>query len=62
MPIYEYECRPCKERFERLLSYKESDKPQRCVKCGKEARKQVSRTSFALKGNGWASDGYAGRD
>ena len=63
MPMYEYECGNCGSRFERLLSYSESEKPQKCEECGSDkAKKQISRTSFALKGGGWASDGYAGKE
>lgn len=63
MPIYEYRCPRCKVSFERLLKHSEREEPQSCPdeKCGeKETGKLVSRTSFSLKGSGWASDGYSG--
>ena len=53
MPIYEYECRSCRYRFEELQKITE-DPLRRCPKCGKEKLvKLVSNTSFQLKGTGW---------
>ena len=61
MPLYEYECRKCGKGFERLLRHDERDDPQMCPTCkAKDCKKLVSRTSFSLKGGGWAADGYAG--
>jgi putative FmdB family regulatory protein len=63
MPMYEYRCPKCDTRFERLLRLSERDDPQPCPneKCDeKETQKMISRTSFSLKGGGWASDGYSG--
>ena len=50
MPIYDYECRLCGEVTEVI------DPPPKC--CGRPTRKKVTKTSFHLKGRGWASDGY----
>ena len=63
MPIYEYRCEKCDTQFERLLRHRERDAPQPCPneKCdGKHSKKMISQTAFALKGGGWASDGYSG--
>lgn len=53
MPIYEYECKKCKYKFEQLR--KITDKPLRtCPKCHTASlAKLVSNTSFQLKGTGW---------
>src|SRR6056297_2760782 len=53
MPIYEYECRECSHRLEKLQ--KMSDAPlTRCPECGKESlTKLVSAAGFRLKGGGW---------
>jgi putative FmdB family regulatory protein len=60
MPIYEYRCPKCGTEFERLLKHSERDNPQPCPKCDeKQTEKQISRTSFMLKGGGWADDGYS---
>ncbi len=52
MPIYEYQCPKCHTVFEEWLrSVDESDKP--CPKCATASPHIVSKTSFALKGDGW---------
>jgi len=53
MPIYEYQCRECSQRLEKLQ--KMSDAPlTRCPECGKDAlTKLVSAAGFRLKGGGW---------
>lgn len=53
MPIYEYECRECSHRLEKLQ--KMSDAPlTRCPECGKDSlTKLVSAAGFRLKGGGW---------
>ena len=53
MPIYEYKCRECDHRLEKLQ--KLSDAPlTQCPACGKEAlTKLISAAGFRLKGAGW---------
>jgi putative FmdB family regulatory protein len=53
MPIYEYQCKKCRHKFEQLQ--KITEKPLRvCPKCKKlQLVKLVSNTSFQLKGSGW---------
>ena len=53
MPIYEYQCRACGQRFEELQ--KVTDAPLVvCPKCQAAAlTKLVSDSSFRLKGKGW---------
>jgi putative FmdB family regulatory protein len=66
MPIYEYECEKCGERMEILQSLKD-DVLEICPKekCPKKRhgkgklKKLISKTSFSLKGGGWAKDGYS---
>lgn len=41
MPIYEYECLKCDERFELRRSMAESDSDVRCPKCGAEHSQRV---------------------
>jgi putative FmdB family regulatory protein len=58
MPIYEYKCTQCGEKFEKLQ--KMSDRPtSKCPKCKGEAKRLISSTSFSLKGEGWYKDGYS---
>ena len=64
MPIYEYRCPKCEHETEELQGY--DDPNPDCEKCKKERKKkvemqrQISKTSFQLKGGGWAKDGYGG--
>jgi len=60
MPIYEYKCKACGHEFE--VFQKMSDKPvKKCEACGKQkAERQISQTSFVLKGTGWYATDYAG--
>jgi putative FmdB family regulatory protein len=62
VPIYEYKCPACGRTFEERRKHDDRDRPARCPTeaCATEAVRLVSRTSFALKGGGWASDGYSG--
>lgn len=59
MPLYEYICPECKR--EQMLLMKFSDPhPLCCCKEGDpvEMQRQISASSFRLKGRGWARDGY----
>jgi putative FmdB family regulatory protein len=59
MPLYEYQCKSCKNSFE--LRQKFSDAPASvCPECGGEVEKLISQSGFALKGQGWYGDGYSG--
>ena len=59
MPTYEYQCASptCKHMWE--ADQRITDKPlEHCPKCGKKtARRLISRTSFALRGEGWYKTG-----
>jgi putative FmdB family regulatory protein len=61
MPVYEYLCKGCGHEFER--EQRISDAPvKKCPSCGSlKARRQISRTSFVLKGGGWYSDLYGSK-
>ena len=59
MPIYEYECLKCNFPFEVSKSIAKFRSPENCPKCGEAAERQISKTSFILKGDGWP--GKAGR-
>ena len=62
MPIYEYACLECGHEFEKIQ--KMSDAPARkCPACGRlKARRQISRSSFVLKGGGWYVTDYPSKD
>jgi putative FmdB family regulatory protein len=57
MPIYKYTCEKCGSHVE--VIQKVSDPPlKRCSKCRGKLSKDVSRTSFQLKGSGWYATDY----
>jgi putative FmdB family regulatory protein len=59
MPMYEYECSNG-HRFEEIQKF--ADPPlARCKKCKAKAKRLLSASNFALKGDGWYKDGYAKR-
>ena len=61
MPIYEYLCASCGYQFEEVQKFNEPPFEE-CPDCGKNsARRQVSMSSFHLKGGGWYKDGYSGK-
>jgi putative FmdB family regulatory protein len=59
MPLYEYECDACHQRFERIQKF--SDAPlEQCDKCGKgPVRKLLSSPAIQFKGSGWYVTDYA---
>jgi len=60
MPMYEYSCESCSNKFE--IRQKFSDPPaDRCPECGGPVRKNISATAFSLKGDGWFNTGYCAK-
>ncbi len=58
MPLYEYECAACGERFERLQKF--SDPPiENCPKCGGHVSRLLSSPAIQFKGSGWYVTDYA---
>lgn len=59
MPLYEYECDACHQRFERIQKF--SDPPADvCAKCGKgPVRRLLSSPAIQFKGSGWYITDYA---
>ncbi len=56
MPLYEYECRDCGRRFEKLVSFREAKSAQECPGCGsRSARKLMSVVASIRKEEGGAS-------
>ena len=59
MPIYEYLCTSCGYEFEEVQKFTDPSLDE-CPDCGKnKAERQVSMSSFHLKGGGWYKDGYS---
>lgn len=49
MPIYEYECKSCGEKFEARRNISDSDTELKCPKCGKKEPRRVF-SSFSCSG------------
>lgn len=58
MPLYEYQCEACEERFERIQKF--SDPPvEVCPSCGGTVKKLLSSPAIQFKGSGWYITDYA---
>ncbi len=58
MPIYEYECEKCGNKFEERRSVKDCDAELKCPKCGEHDTKRVfTAASTAILGSCSASFG-----
>ena len=58
MPLYEYQCDACSNRFERIQKF--SDPPvDACPSCGGTVRKLLSSPAIQFKGSGWYITDYA---
>jgi len=60
MPIYEYECQSCQNRYDIMCRITEADTAKSCPKCASvESKRRISGGHFELKGGGWYKDGYS---
>jgi putative FmdB family regulatory protein len=59
MPLYEYQCAACGQRFEVIQKF--SDPPAEvCTKCGKgPVERLISSPAIQFKGTGWYITDYA---
>ena len=58
MPLYEYQCKKCGHRFEKILKF--SDKPiKKCPDCGGAVEQLISAPTVQFKGGGWYVTDYA---
>ena len=58
MPLYEYQCEQCGNRFEKIQKF--SDPPiEVCPKCGGRVDKLLSSPAIQFKGSGWYVTDYA---
>jgi putative FmdB family regulatory protein len=55
MPLYEYFCKKCRRKFEKVRLFEESDKPFSCPNCKKKTAKIIS--SFACKTGSYIKGG-----
>lgn len=61
MPIYEYRCESCDNVFEEIHQHADDIMEEPCPKCGKEAHRMISNTTFVLKGGGWYVTEYGNK-
>jgi len=58
MPLYEYQCKKCKHRFEKIQKF--SDRPvKKCPECGGPVEQLLSAPAVQFKGSGWYVTDYA---
>jgi putative FmdB family regulatory protein len=58
MPLYEYQCDACGNRFEKIVKF--SDPPlETCPECGGAVQKLLSSPAIQFKGSGWYITDYA---
>ncbi len=59
MPLYEYQCDACGQRFEVIQKFSDPA-PEQCAKCGKgPVHRQLSSPAIQFKGSGWYITDYA---
>jgi len=57
MPLYEYQCKKCHHRFEKIQKF--SDKPiKKCPDCGGPVEQMISAPAVQFKGSGWYVNDY----
>jgi putative FmdB family regulatory protein len=58
MPLYEYKCKKCGHRFERIQKFSD---PQikKCPECGGRVEQVLSAPAVQFKGSGWYVTDYA---
>ena len=58
MPLYEYQCKKCGHRFEKIQKF--SDKMvKKCPECGGAVEQTISAPAVQFKGSGWYVTDYA---
>ena len=58
MPLYEYQCDACENRFERIQKFSDPHIDV-CPTCGGPVRKLLSSPAIQFKGTGWYITDYA---
>ena len=60
MPLYEYQCKKCKHKFEKIQKF--SDPPvKKCPECGGPVEKLLHAPAVQFKGTGWYVTDYGGK-
>lgn len=60
MPLYEYQCKKCGHRFERIQSYSAEDVKE-CPICHGEVERLISAPAIRFKGSGFYETDYGAK-
>ncbi len=58
MPLYEYQCKKCHHRFERIQKFSDPH-VKKCPDCGGAVEQILSAPAVQFKGSGWYVTDYA---
>ena len=58
MPLYEYQCKKCHNRFERIQKFSDPH-IKKCPDCGGPVEQVISAPAVQFKGSGWYVTDYA---
>jgi len=58
VPLYEFECKQCHHRFEKLQRLSDPQ-PKQCPECGGPVSRLISPSTIQFKGSGWYATDYA---
>jgi putative FmdB family regulatory protein len=58
MPIYEYQCKKCHHRFEKIQKFSDP-MVKKCPDCGGPVEQVLSAPAVQFKGSGWYVTDYA---
>ena len=58
LPLYEYDCRQCGYRFEKIQKF-DAEPEAACPKCGGELYRPLTAPALQFKGAGWYVNDYA---
>jgi putative FmdB family regulatory protein len=58
MPLYEYQCKKCHHRFERIQKFSDP-LVKKCPECGGAVEQVISAPAVQFKGSGWYVTDYA---
>jgi putative FmdB family regulatory protein len=58
MPLYEYQCKKCHHRFEKIQKFSDAHL-KKCPECGGPLEQLISAPAVQFKGSGWYVTDYA---
>ena len=57
MPLYEYQCKKCGHRFEKIQKFS-AKQVKKCPECGGPVEQTISAPAVQVKGSGWYVTDY----